>query len=231
MAHKKQRDDAGLFVAEGPKIINDFLHTIPDRVKKIYATDEWAKENERGIDNVPLSIISQKELERITQLKTPNQVVAVVEKTKSKEPSIANEVGLYLDTIQDPGNFGTIVRIADWFGIKNIVCSEGCADLYNAKVMQASMASMARVNVWYDVNEHWLAKQKTTIFAATLNGKSFYDVEKIDKGILVIGNESRGVRPDFLQMAATEITIPKKGRAESLNAAVATGILLSQLLK
>jgi len=230
LASKKQRDVTGLFVAEGPKIVSEFLEHIPGQIRKIYATHDWVAKNERFINNISLSTISQNELERITQLKTPNQVVAVLKKTEPEEPFISNEIALYLDTIQDPGNFGTIVRIADWFGVKNIVCSEGCADAYNTKVIQSSMASIARVNVWYDIKEEWLAKQKVAILAATLSGKSIYDQQKIVEGVLLIGNESRGVRPGFLQLAKAEITIPKIGAAESLNAAVATGILLSHLM-
>jgi len=231
LAYKKQRNETGLFVAEGPKIINEFLHTIPGNIKKIYATEEWGCKNELLTDNVPVSLISQKELERITQLKTPNQVLAVLKKITPQEPFISNEVALYLDTIQDPGNFGTIVRIADWFGVKNIVCSQGCADPYNVKVIQSSMASIAQVNIWYDTNEDWLVKQTVPVLAATLTGKSVYDQQKINNKILIIGNESRGVRSKFLQLATAEITIPKIGAGESLNAAVATGILLSHLIR
>ena len=230
LAFKKQRDHTGLFVAEGPKIVTEFLHNIPGQIKKIYLTEEWGSNNESLLNNVAISVVSQRELERITQLKAPNQVLALLKKKEQVEPFISNEIALYLDTIQDPGNFGTIVRIADWFGLKNIVCSEGCADLYNAKVIQASMASISRINVWYDTNEEWLAKQKVSILAATLNGKSIYNQQKIVEGILLIGNESRGVRQEFLQHSRTEITIPKIGTAESLNAAVATGILLSHLI-
>lgn len=227
---KKQRDDTRLYVAEGPKIVSEFLHTISNQIEKIYATQDWATNNENLLDNISLSIISPVELKRISQLKTPNQVVAVLKKAEPEEPIISNGIALYLDTIQDPGNFGTIVRIADWFGIKNVICSEGCADLHNFKVIQSSMASVARVNVWYDIKAEWLAKQKVSILAATLNGKSIYEQQKMVEGILLIGNESRGVRQEFLQLAITEITIPKIGAAESLNAAVATGILLSHLL-
>jgi len=230
LAFKKQRDDTGLFVAEGTKIVSEFLYTIPHQIEKIYATQDWVAKNEMFLNNISLSIISPIELEKISQLKTPNQVVAVLKKIVPVEPFISNEVALYLDTIQDPGNFGAIVRIADWFGLKNIIGSEGCADIYNAKVIQSSMASIARVNIWYDVNQDWLAKQKASILAATLNGKSIYDQQKIIEGVVLIGNESRGVRSEFLQMATAEITIPKIGAAESLNAAVATGILLSHLM-
>ncbi len=231
LAFKKQRDDTGLFVAEGPKIVSEFLYTIPHQIEKIYATQDWVAKNEMFLNNISLSIISPIELEKISQLKTPNQVVAVLKKIVPVEPFISNEVALYLDTIQDPGNFGAIVRIADWFGLKNIICTEGCADLYNHKIIQSSMASIAHVHIWYDANENWLAKQRAPILAATLNGKSVHDQQKLSNGILLIGNESRGVRKEFLHMATTEITIPKTGRAESLNAAVATGILLSHLVR
>jgi TrmH family RNA methyltransferase len=169
-------------------------------------------------------------LERLSQLQTPNQVIAVIKKPASQQPD-ASSFTLYLDTIQDPGNFGTIVRIADWFGIKNIVCSAGCVDLYNPKVVQSTMASIARVNVYYDEEGAWLKNQNLSVYAATLDGASLYDHSKTNKGILIIGNESKGISKEILDYATEQITIPKKGEAESLNAAVATGIILSHLLK
>ena len=142
----------------------------------------------------------------------------------------ASTFTIYLDRVQDPGNLGTLIRIADWFGIKSIVCSNGCADVYNSKVVQATMASIARVGVYYDDEEIWLQGQSTTIYAASLKGKSLYKVEKTESGILIIGNESKGIRQQFLDLATAPITIPKRGEAESLNAAVAAGIILSHLL-
>jgi TrmH family RNA methyltransferase len=137
---------------------------------------------------------------------------------------------LYLDTIQDPGNLGTIIRIADWFGIRDIVCSSGCVDQYNPKVVQATMASIARVNVYEDKDDRWLFEQNIPIYAAALHGNDLYSFEKTSRGILVIGNESKGIRSEFLQLTTNLVTIPRRGEAESLNAAVATGILLSHLL-
>ena len=223
LALKKSRDENRLFIAEGPKIVEELLQAAPLQIEKIYATESWGKDR-KGVE-----IVSEAELERMSSLKTPNQVLAVLHQFEIHEPN-ASSFTLYLDTIQDPGNFGTIVRIADWFGVKDIVCSSGCADLYNPKVVQSTMASIARANVFYDKNESWLAKQTAPVYAASLYGESIYSFSKTDTGILIIGNESKGIRKEFFALATQLITIPKKGEAESLNAAVATGILLSHLI-
>ena len=228
LAHKKHRDDAGLFMAEGPKIVSELLKEKQANIEMIYAMPEWFADNENINANV--KDVTDVELERITQLKQPNQVLAVVNKFKSTVPD-GRGVTLYLDRIQDPGNFGTIIRIADWFNIKNIVCSNGCADLYNPKVVQATMGSIARVNVYYDSNSEWLIGQKQVKLAATLEGKSVYDVHGLKEGILIIGNESQGIHPDIVEQVNEKISIPRVGLAESLNAAVATAILLSHLVK
>jgi TrmH family RNA methyltransferase len=180
---------------------------------------------------VPVETITEDELQKISQLQTANQVLAVLKQLTVEKPVVENEWALYLDTIQDPGNFGTIIRIADWFGIKHIICSKGCTDLYNPKVVQSTMASIARVKVWYDEEESWLTQQWLPVLAATLGGQSIYEHEKISAGILLIGNESKGIRPEYIQQATHRITIPRIGEAESLNAAVATGIILSHLVK
>lgn len=225
---KKQREETGLFIAEGPKVVKELVLQAPQQVQAIYATSEW--EALADTPSFPIETISRQELERISHLQTPNQVIAVLRQFESKEPVIKNEFCLYLDTIQDPGNFGTIIRIADWFGVKHIICSEGCADLYNPKVVQSTMASIARINVWYDRENNWLAKQSGTRIATTLKGDNILHHKKIKEGILMIGNESKGLRPEFLALATEQVTIPRVGNAESLNAAVATGIVLSHLL-
>ena len=137
---------------------------------------------------------------------------------------------IYLDTIQDPGNMGTIIRIADWFGVEHIVCTEGCVDVYSPKVVQATMASLARVQFFVDKDGAWLNNRPEEIYAATLDGESLSGISKTNKGVLIIGNESKGIRPEFIEKATQKITIPRRGEAESLNAAVATGIILSHLL-
>jgi len=228
LSHKKFRDALNLFVAEGPKIVREFIELIPHQIEKLYALPEWIQANKNL--ELPLIEVNKPELERISQLQTPNQVIALLRKFPLRIPD-ANSFVLYLDAIQDPGNLGTIIRIADWFGVRNIVCTPGCADLYNFKVVQSTMASMARVTVYYDEKEEWLKQQTVPVLAATLRGTSLYEHTKTGKGILIIGNESKGVGSEILRYASEEITIPKKGEAESLNAAVATAIILSHLLE
>jgi RNA methyltransferase, TrmH family len=226
---KKSRDEMGLFIAEGPKIAIELLEAIPQQVQQVYALQDWVEEHGM-FNNDKVETITEQELKKISALRTPNRVVLVLKKIKAEEPFIDAGFALYLDAIQDPGNFGTIIRIADWFGIKHIVCSEGCADLYNPKVIQSTMASIARVNIWYDRTYQWLHQQKIPLIAASLQGTSLQDFD-IDSGILVIGNESKGINADVIKLCQHQVSIPKKGKAESLNAAVATGIILSHLIR
>jgi TrmH family RNA methyltransferase len=226
LSHKKFRDALNLFVAEGPKIVSELIQVAPEMIENVYAVSSWTGANGKQKVNE----ISEQELQRISQLQTPNQVLAVVRKFESKELS-QDSFSLYLDTIQDPGNFGTIIRTADWFGIENVVCSAGCADLYNPKVVQSTMASIARVNVYYEERDGWLRHQNVPVYAAVLKGKSLYDYQPATKGVLIIGNESKGIADEVLQYATDRITIPRIGKAESLNAAVATGILLAHLVR
>ncbi len=224
---KKNRQERGLFVAEGPKVVGELLRQVPQQIVTVYATKEWIAKN------LYLSAISitDVELERISGLQTPNEVVAVVKQFKYPEPVVEWGWFIYLDAIQDPGNLGTIIRIGDWFGIEGIVCSAGCADVYNLKVVQATMGSVARLPVWYDETGTWLKKQKAPVIAASLDGTSLYEFIPDKKGILVIGNESKGISETVLKSATQIISIPKKGKAESLNAAVAAGIIIAHLVK
>ena len=228
LRHKKFREETGLFTAEGPKIVSELMQLIPQQFDAVYALKEWLQLHEApGIKCVE---IDERTLEKISQLQTPNTVIAVIRQFEPVKPSAAERLTLYLDAIQDPGNLGTIIRIADWFGIRDVVCSEGCADLYNSKVVQSTMASIARVNVYYDQNLQWLKHESAPKYAAALDGESLYASGKADSGVLMIGNESKGLSPEAMQLATRKLTIPRKGEAESLNAAVATGIILSHLI-
>jgi TrmH family RNA methyltransferase len=226
---KKQRQEERVFLAEGPKIVAELLRLVPQRFRALYAVEDWIKENASLPSHLPVTTVTPAGLERLSQLQTPNRVLAVIEQFESHPPG-GSSFTLYLDTIQDPGNFGTIVRIADWFGIASIVCSSGCAELYNPKVVQSTMASIARVNVFYDEEGSWLQGRKGPVYAATLGGSSLYEEPRTTGGVLIIGNESKGVSPSILSHATRQLTIPRRGEAESLNAAVATGIILSHLL-
>ena len=226
--HKKHRETSKLFLAEGPKVVAELLSLLPGQLERILALPSWEGAMEVK-DPSRITIITQAELERISALHTPNQVVAVFRQPQPA-PLPSSGFFLFLDAIQDPGNFGTIIRIADWFGIRHIVCGPGCADLYNPKVVQSTMGSIARVNIVYDEEGTWLGQQHVPVYAAALDGTSLYEKEKTAEGILVIGNESKGISPEVMRLAGERITIPRKGGAESLNAAVATGIILSHLL-
>ena len=235
LAHKKFRDEHGVFIAEGPKVVDELLRSNNLKCKNIYATAEWFNERERSLPKIvsqgELVGIGDIELEQISQLQTPNKVLAIFYKKEQKLSPLANTVSLMLDEIQDPGNLGTIIRTADWFGVKNIICSNECADCYNPKVVQATMGSLARVNIIYTGLEEFINKSKNTpVFAATLNGKPVTELSKLKEGIILIGNESKGVKENLLLHAAEKITIARQGEAESLNAAVACGIILSHLV-
>jgi TrmH family RNA methyltransferase len=226
LSHKKNRDEAGLFVAEGPKIVSELLALLPQQIEKIYAVPGWQP---AGPATIPVERLTEGELKKISGLQTPNEVIAIIRQQKSLRPS-GEDFTLYLDTVQDPGNLGTIIRTCDWFGVQQIVCSAGCADRYNPKVVQSTMASIARVNVYYDTESNWLGEQKGPVIAAALHGLPLSDFGKIRAGTLIIGNESKGISTEVMKQATQKLTIPRRGSAESLNAAVATGIILSHLL-
>jgi TrmH family RNA methyltransferase len=232
LGQKKSRDIENRFIAEGPKLVNELLIAENCRIVQLLALKDWMDENPNAGNNTEVIEISDSELEKISQLTTPNQVLAVIEKIQWKnDPEIKGNVSLALDTIQDPGNMGTIIRLADWFGIKNIFCSTDCADVYSPKVVQSSMGSISRVRVEYKDILSWLTENNDVhIYAAVLNGRDVTKMEKISEGIIVIGNESKGINAEMQKLANVQITIPGKGKAESLNAAVATGIILSHLI-
>ena len=232
LGQKKSRDLENRFIAEGPKLVNELLITENCRIAELFALKEWVGENPNANEKTKVIEISPAELEKISQLATPNQVLAVIEKIEWKNsPGIKGNISLALDTIQDPGNMGTIIRLADWFGIKNIFCTIECADVYSPKVVQASMGSISRVRVEY-TNILSLLKENHDVrkYAAVLNGRDVTKMEKIIEGIIIIGNESKGISAEILDLSNVQITIPGKGKAESLNAAVATGIILSHLV-
>jgi len=228
LCHKKHRQTEGLFIAEGVKLVEEIIQSHFE-VKKIYATSKWADGKEH-LGSV-LSIISEDDLQRISTLQTPNQVLALVEQpTANPVLPFANKCSLVLDGIQDPGNFGTIIRIADWFGIHQIVCSNTTVELFNPKVIQSTMGSFIRVPVSYGNLPELLKNINIPIYGALLSGESIYEIAKPTEGILVIGSEGKGIGAELLPLITHPITIPRIGAAESLNAAVATGILLSHLV-
>ena len=232
LGQKKNREKEGLFIAEGPKIVKELLVGENVKITALFALKEWIENNKQITGITPITEITEAELEKISQLKTPNKVVAIIQQfEEAGEFSAKNKITLVLDDIQDPGNLGTIIRIADWFGVEQIVCSNDSADVYNSKVVQSTMGSIARVKIIYTNLQKWLSGQKDiSIYATTLEGQAIGATGKIKEGIIVFGNESKGISPEVLDYCTYMITIPKKGKAESLNAGVAAGIVLSHLL-
>jgi len=228
LGQKKCRDTEQVFVAEGPKLVNELLIAENCKIVHLYAVKEWIDQSQT---NVEITEVTPEELQKISQLTTPNQVLAIAKKIGWEgEPVIRGTVSLALDEIQDPGNMGTIIRLADWFGIKNIFCSLNCVDVYNPKVVQSSMGSIARVRVNYRDLVPWLKENnEVCIYATVMNGRDITKMDTINEGIIIIGNESKGISGEIVELSNVQITIPGKGKAESLNAAVAAGIILSHL--
>ena len=229
LGHKKFRDQEAVFIVEGPKMVGELLHSPNMRCVQIYATKDWSG---GPLPDSVLTEVSASELGRISSLSTPNQVLAIFGKPSFPPPVFNNTISLVLDGIQDPGNLGTIVRLADWFGISRVICSRDSADVFNAKAVQSTMGSIGRVPVVYEepgdlIREH----PGLPVYAAVLEGKNLYEMGRIREGWIVVGNESKGIRPGLLERATEYITIPRIGLAESLNAAVATGIILSHLVQ
>lgn len=231
LQHKKFRDEEGVFFAEGPKLVNELLADGVFACRNVYALPDWVKTVSPHIrPGLAEKLVPVKdfELEKISALSKPNQVLAVFEKRKTDpNPDTREKITLVLDDIQDPGNLGTIIRIADWYAIENVICSLHTADMYNPKVVQSTMASLQRVNLIYADIPSWLGAQKgVKKYAAALHGKNLDTFSKLKEGIVIIGNESKGISEAVMKMADEKITIPCFGQAESLNAAVAAGIIL-----
>jgi TrmH family RNA methyltransferase len=226
LCHKKLRQSEGLFIAEGPKLVGELLKS-DYRIKKIYAVEDWMQKHKPSIEAIT---VTGTELEKISSLQAPNQVLAVAEqKQMQSDPVLDHQLTLVLDGIQDPGNLGTIIRIADWFGITQVIASEDTAELYNPKVIQSTMGSFIRVQLWYRSLPEMLQRTRIPVFGALLNGKPMHGEAPVTEGILLIGNEAKGISLELLPFITHPVTIPRLGGAESLNAAVATGILVSHL--
>ena len=216
---KKKRIKEQLFIAEGEKVVSELLRS-DFEIKNIYATKEWEVSN----DNI--TQISNAELQNISNLKSPNKVLAVVQFKNHK--IIKHEgITLVLDEINDPGNLGTIIRICDWFGVKQIICSKNTVDIFNPKVVQSAMGSAFRVKVNYTDLENYLSDITTPIYGAFMDGKNIKEVKIPKSAHLVMGNEANGISAEINKLITDKVAIKNIGKsAESLNVAVATSILL-----
>lgn len=224
---KKNRDELGLFIVEGEKMVQEAIENFSQQIDFLVVT----KFSSIKTDDVSfeMAIATDEELKSISTLKNPNKSLVVLKLPAKRR--IETSFRIALDGIQDPGNLGTILRLADWFDVKEIICSKETVDVYNPKVVQASMGAIFRIKVTYCDLEDYLKKSKETIFGALLEGQNIYKKSVEPKGILVLGNEGNGISEKIIPLITEPITIPRFGQAESLNVSVATGILLSEFFR
>ena len=233
---KKNRLASGLFIAEGKKLVFDLLRTeIP--ISEVFCTNPISSGLINYKSNLKIEIVSTEDLARISFLKTTPEIVAVlmIPKFVIDWTEIKNNLSLVLDGIQDPGNMGTIIRLADWFGIRNIVCSEDSADLYNPKVIQSTMGAFARVKVHYVALPAFLNQAKQSgipVYGTFLEGENLYQCDLTPNGLIVMGNEGNGISDLTAEFISRKINIPSYPAgvrtSESLNVAIATSVICSE---
>jgi TrmH family RNA methyltransferase len=243
LKYKKFRTLHGVFVAEGEKIVKDLITMSHDknpyRIDSIYATTEWTgiNKNERtaGLD---VTEVTEDELKRISSLTTPNRVLAIVRipDYDYDKDLIMNDLSLVLDDIQDPGNLGTIIRIAHWYGIRQIFCSENSTDIYNPKTIQSAMGSIWSVKVFYtelpSFLKYYFDSTDLPVIGTFLKGPSIYNRQSVTRGLLVLGNEARGISEKLEPYIRNRITIPaynENSRPDSINVAMSAAIVCSEL--
>jgi TrmH family RNA methyltransferase len=237
LKQKKHRDELNVFVAEGEKIAGEVLQS-DLKIKAVIGTNEWLRKNNSLLKQAQYNVfeVNDDELIRISNLKTPNKVLVVIEIPEENNGIVCfkNKLSIVLDDIQDPGNLGTIIRLADWFGIENVICSEKSADVYNPKVIQASMGAFLRVKVHYKDLAVFFNEVDTSlpVYGAYLEGNNIYNEKLHNSGLLVMGNESKGISKTVSQFITNKITIPSFSmndtQSESLNVSVATAIICSE---
>jgi TrmH family RNA methyltransferase len=227
LQQKKNREDLGLFIVEGEKMVNEALNSFGNYIEFLCITKFSTIIPKNPTFEV--AIASDEELKSISSLKNPNKSLIVLKIPKTK--TVDTQFRIALDGIQDPGNMGTILRLADWFNVKEIICSNDTVDIYNPKVVQASMGAIFRINVIYCDLVDYLTETKEPIFGALLEGENIYKKTVKPNGILVLGNEGNGISKEVISLIKNPITIPRFGKAESLNVSVATGILLSEFFR
>ena len=225
LKRKKHRLEQGLFLAEGIKLVEELLRS-ELKVHKLYATAEY----ETPVSIVPVEVISERELKSISDFTSPNQVLGIFEIPAEKEP-VRQGLTVLLDGINDPGNLGTILRLCDWFGVEQLVCSPNTVDCYNSKVVQASMGSLARVSVAYCDLLAFIQEERRPVYGTFLDGENLYETSLDPEAVLILGNEANGISKEVEKLVFKKLTIPQFGskkNTESLNVAMATAIFLSE---
>lgn len=232
MQLKKYRKKAQSFLVEGTKSVLELLNANFE-VTHLVATESFLLENAKVVTKlkVPLQLVTENQLSSMSALKNNQSALAVARCLPNRKLKInEDEYGLALDRISDPGNLGTIIRTADWYGMKKVVCSEDCADFYNPKVIQACMGSFTRVQVYYTDLKEFLANY-ANVYAAALEGENVHKMAFEPGAVILIGNEARGISPDLYQLVTNKVSIPRFGGAESLNAAMATAVICDNILR
>lgn len=225
LQQKKYRKQEQLFFAEGVKVVEELLQSNFE-LQDLFTT----KEDFLSVSKNKVHAISEAELKKISALSTPNTCLAVFKIPKTKE-IVQNGLILALDDVRDPGNLGTIIRLCDWFGVETLFCSEESVDVYNPKVVQATMGSISRVNVVYGNLESFLTSTQLPIFGTFMEGKNIYQEQLPNEGVIIMGNEANGISASIEKLVSQRIAIPRFGNlqlTESLNVATATAIILSE---
>lgn len=235
LQQKKYRQLHRLFIAEGTKIANELL-AFPHRLHTVYASADWIHQHSQKLEAIKVIEVNEQSLKKISLLASPNEVVCIVkmEAVEFNLSQLTSEFCLALHEVQDPGNLGTIIRLADWFGIETILCSEGTVDAYNPKVIQSTMGSFLRCKVHYcDLKQclEFTNQNQLPSYAAVLDGTSVYKTKLQENGLLIMGNESKGISEELLKLIKNKISIPSfsKMNSDSLNVSIATAILCSEL--
>lgn len=244
LEQRKSRLEQGAWLAEGNKMVGDLLHTndLPFRCLKLIATQEWWQENNALQSLVKECYeVSRQEMDRVSLLHAPQDVLGVFSLPSlddSCPKADASRLSILLDEVQDPGNVGTIIRTADWFGIRDIYCAPGTADCFSPKVVQATMSALGRVRMHYfksrDNYLQWLDNNDPmSLYGTFLEGENIYQKKLVAKGLLIMGNEGRGISEDVAQRVNEKILIPAfaEEHVESLNVGIATAICLSEILR
>jgi TrmH family RNA methyltransferase len=229
--HKKFRREHGLFLVEGYKSVTEFADSVY-QIEAIYHTAAMTPKMLKLSQKMNFYEISSAVLEKISALKNPADMIATVKIPQwpvLDHTTLNKKFSIVLDGIQDPGNMGTIIRTADWFGIHHIICSEDCVEVYNPKVVQATMGSLSRMNVHYANLPAVLSATKLPVYGALLDGENIYTTNFGAEGLIVMGNEGNGLSAEVKQKVTKAITIPRGGEAESLNVAIATAIFCSEI--
>ncbi len=235
---RKGREEHQEFLAEGSKLVLEVIGSSLD-IHAVYGAEDWVKAHEARLSHrkIAVEVISEEEMERITALSTPSPVLAVIGTPQQQvhEELLDHSLTLVLDGIQDPGNLGTIIRIADWFGIPQVICSPTTVELHNPKVIQSTMGSFLRVTVVYRELGPFLAMAKVRVFGTFLEGSDLYKMNLPAAGVIVIGGEAHGISPSLEKFIAHKLTIPlfalsehRAGHADSLNAAVAAAVVCAE---